>query len=214
MLFASCSFLGFNKNPEDISDWITLPDSGTVYSYYGNNRYYDDDAFMYYESITLLEDSFYKILDETLYINFDTIPCRSAIAIRSYETYHETTKIAKGSFLYKIIVDTMFNRILYFAASDESSFGLWDFEIRCPIEENNIWMQRNNVWSRITDTDTSKEILAGKFNDVLAIDFLYDAVKVGEIYYSCELGVPIYQIIDSFETRVAQEIELREIRHQ
>ncbi|MDD3803654.1 MAG: hypothetical protein PHW02_04590 [bacterium] len=211
-IISSCSFFDIDRDPDNISDWITLPDSGTVYSYYENKRYYDEASYMYYESITLLEDSFYKIVDETLYINSDTIPCRSAIAIRSYETYHETTKIEKGVYLYKITVDTMFDRILYFAASNESSFYLWDFEIRCPIEENNIWMQRNTAWSRITDTDTSKEVLAGDFYDVVAVDLLYSAAKIGELYYSCELGVPIYQVLDSFETRFADEIELVEVK--
>lgn len=209
---SSCSIIESNRDPDNISDWITRPDSGTVYSYYENRRYYDENSYMYFESITLLKDSFYKTLEDTLYINFDTIPCLSAIAVRTYETYHETTKIAKGMYLYKVSIDTMFDRILYFTAADESSFGLWDFEIRCPIEEGQLWIQMNRLWCQISEVNTNKEVLAGDFNDVIALDFISEAKQVGMLYFSCELGVPIYQILDSFETRFADEIELMEVK--
>lgn len=212
-LFAisSCTLFD-NKDVDDISDWIKLPELGTVYSYYINQRFYDEYSYLYNEVIVLVKDSFFEIINDTLMINFDTIPCQSIIAKHYQEAYNETTLIFKDSCLYKTAIDTMFDIARYYLYDYESSSGLPSFELRCPIEIGNSWFLSSDYRCQIVDIGCSKEVLAGEFNDIILMYYYVGTKKEGEVYFSPELGTAVYTILDSFETRSTQESELIEIK--
>ncbi|PIP14485.1 MAG: hypothetical protein COX48_00565 [bacterium (Candidatus Stahlbacteria) CG23_combo_of_CG06-09_8_20_14_all_34_7] len=181
LISMGCTLLPWVKDGNNIYDWFTKPTEDAIYYY--KSTYYNDNI-----SLTSISNYQFKFIsvDE----NNDNI----------------TVLVNDDGTMGYIVADRDENLIFY--GSDQFFSGYSDEEIylEAPVVIDNSWPYKSET-RKIASIDTTVDIEAGKYSDVVKVKIIDDDLNyTGYYYWSISRGL-IYSRID-YENGSYKIIEL------